>query len=126
MYADGDPQETQRRGKKPMTRVKRGARAVAAAGERAIAEARDKGPPTDEYGELGEVLKEGRASANALGHQLGHWKRRPYAPNTAADATCMECSAMAMVNLEIRSSAHGPAITTQCSSKAATTPRRDG
>ena len=108
-----------------MTEVKRGTRTVAAAGERALAAAREKGPPKDKHDELGNVLKEGNASARAHGHELGPWKRRPYAPYTAAVATCMNCSAMAMVNVEIRSSAHGPATTEQCGSKRATSTRTD-
>ena len=97
-----------------MARVKRGSRAVAAEGERLLARARERGAPKDEYDELDEVLKEARADARALHHRLGHWKRRPYAPATAANAACMVCSAMAMVNLEIQSTAHGPAVTTEC------------
>ena len=104
--------------------MKRGTRAVAAAGEQVLAKAREKGPPSDEYGELDEVLREGRANAKALGHQLGHWKRRPYAPHTAAVATCGVCAAMAMVNLDIQSTAHGPAISKRCSNpETAATPR---
>ena len=102
-------------------RVSRSVRAVAADGERAIARALQNGPAKDEYEELKEVLKEARDNAKALGHRLGHWKRRPYAPNTAADATCLECGKRAMVNLEIGSHAHGDAVENRCAASGTAT-----
>ena len=48
------------------------------------------------YRKLVTALRHGRAAAR----ELGHWKRRPYAPNTAATAFCTHCSAAAVINLE--------------------------
>ena len=95
-------------------KVKRGARAVEAAALRAIERAQQGGPPRDEYNELGDALKRGRAAASRLGHTLTRWKRRAYAPNTAAAAFCKQCRATAIVNLEYASDAYGPAITKPC------------
>ena len=52
-----------------------------------------------------------------LGHALTRWKRRAYAPNTAATALCKGCRATALVNLEHASDAYGPAITKPCSAR---------
>lgn len=95
-------------------RVKRGTRAVEADGLKAIHRALESGPPSDEYGELARVLRDGRAAAVALGHQLGRWKRRVYAPNTAATAFCRRCSMAAAVNLENSSRPNGPAVSQSC------------
>ena len=96
-------------------RVKRGARAVEAAALMAIERAQQSGPPRDEYNELQGALKRGRAAASRLGHTLTRWKRRAYAPNTAATAFCKQCHATALVNLEHASDAYGPALTNRCS-----------
>ncbi len=95
-------------------RVKRGARAVEAEGRRSIERALQSGPPRDEYGELRRTLREGRAVAARLGHVLTNWKRRVYAPNTAATAYCKRCRKAAGVNLEHSSTAYGPATTDPC------------
>lgn len=95
-------------------RVKRGARAVEKDGLRAIERALANGPPQDQYQELQDALRRGRAAARAHGHDLGRWKRRVYAPNTAATAFCRLCRAAAVVNLETNSNATGPAITRPC------------
>ena len=80
----------------PIMKVKRGARAVEKDGLRAIERALAAGTlPADEYRELNTALRHGRATARALGHDLGRWKRRAYAPNTAATAFCTRCSAAA-------------------------------
>ena len=98
-------------------KVKRGARAVEAAALKAIERAQQSGPPRDEYNELPGALTRGRAAALAsrLGHDLTRWKRRAYAPNTAATAFCRHCRATALVNLEHASDAYGPALTNRCS-----------
>ncbi len=96
-------------------KVKRGARAVEAAALKAIERARQSGPPRDDYNELQGALKRGRAAASRLGHTLTRWKRRAYAPHTAATAFCRVCGAAALVNLEHASDAYGPAITDFCS-----------
>ena len=96
-------------------KVKRGARAVEAAALKAIERAKQSGPPRDEYNELQGALKRGRAAASRLGHALTRWKRRAYAPNTAATALCKGCRATALVNLEHASDAYGPALTNPCS-----------
>ena len=70
-----------------------------------------------EYNELQGALKRGRAAASRLGHTLTRWKRRAYAPNTAATAFCKQCRATALVNLEHASNAYGPAITKPCSTR---------
>ena len=90
-------------------KVKRGARAVEKDGLRAIERPLAAGPPADEYRELATALRHARAAARQLGHNLGHWKRRPYAPNTAATAFCTHCSAAAVVNLDNGPDATGPA-----------------
>ena len=95
-------------------KVKRGARAVEKDGLRAIERALAAGPPADEYRELNTALRHGRATARALGHDLGRWKRRAYAPNTAATAFCTRCSAAAVVNLENGPNATGPATREPC------------
>lgn len=106
-------------------RVKRGARAVEAAALKAIERARQSGPPRDEYNELQGALKRGRAAASRLGHSLTRWKRRPYAPSTAAAAFCKHCRAAALVNLEHASDAYGPAIDKPCGApEADPSPRR--
>ena len=96
-------------------KVKRGARAVEAAALKTIERAQQSGPPRDEYNELQGALKRGRAAASRLGHNLTRWKRRAYAPNTAATAFCRHCRANALVNLEHASDAYGPALTNRCS-----------
>ena len=73
-------------------KVKRGARAVEAAALKAIERAQQSGPPRDEYNELQGALKRGRAAAARLGHTLTRWKRRAYAPHTAATAFCKAVS----------------------------------
>ena len=95
-------------------RVKRGARAVEADGIKAINRALESGAPSDEYDELATVLRAGREAALALGHRLGRWRRRVYAPNTAATVACQRCGAVAVVNLENGSQASGPAVTRRC------------
>lgn len=95
-------------------RVKRGARAVEADGIKAINRALESGPPRDEYGEFERALRAGREAAAALGHRLGRWRRRVYAPNTAATVACQRCGAVAVVNLENASEASGPAVTRRC------------
>ena len=95
-------------------KVQRGVQAVDRAGRDVIGRAAMKGPPADEYGELKVVLREGRAAAAALGHKLGNWKRRVYAPNTAATAYCTRCLLAAAVNLELEAKAIGPAVTVRC------------
>ena len=57
----------------------------------------------------------GRAAASRLGHTLTRWKRRAYAPSTAATAFCKQCRATALVNLEHASDAYGFALTKPCS-----------
>ncbi|MCY4600751.1 MAG: hypothetical protein OXF27_12635 [Acidobacteria bacterium] len=96
-------------------KVTRGARAVETAALKALERARKRGPPRDEYNELQGALKRGRAVASRLGHALTRWKRRPYAPHTAAAAFCKHCRAAALVNLEHASEAYGPAVTNPCS-----------
>ena len=96
-------------------KVKRGARAVEAAAREAIERAKRNGPPRDEYNELQGALKRGRAAASRLGHILTRWKRRAYAPNTAATAFCKQCRVVALVNLDHASDAYGPALTNRCS-----------
>ena len=103
-------------------KVKRGAPAVEAAALKAIERAQRSGPPRDEYNELQGALKRGRAAASRLGHNLTRWKRRAYAPNTAATAFCRHCRAVALVNLEHASQAYGPALTNRCSSAPRTDP----
>ena len=49
-------------------KVTRGARAVEAEGVKAIERARQAGPPRDDYDELPDALKLGRAKAAKLGH----------------------------------------------------------
>ena len=95
-------------------KVQRGAQAVERAGRDAIARAALAGPPKDEYDELDSVLRDGRATAARLGHKLGKWKRRVYAPQTAATAYCTRCCLAAAVNLELRATAIGPAVTVRC------------
>ena len=102
-------------------KVKRGARAVEKDGLRAIERALAAGPPADEYRELNTALRHGRATARALGHDLGRWKRRTYAPNTAATAFCTRCSAAAVVNLENGPDATGPATREPCTAVNETT-----
>ena len=87
----------------------------AAAALKAIERAKQSGPPRDEYNELQGALKRGRAAASRLGHTLTRWKRRAYAPNTAATAFCRQCRATALVNLEHASDAYGPALASPCS-----------
>jgi len=94
--------------------VKRGARAVEAAGQRIIAAALERGVPKDEYGDLARVKREGHAAARALGHELTKWKRRAYAPNTAATAYCRLCRCPALIDLERSSAADGPALSQRC------------
>ena len=94
--------------------VKRGARAVEAAGQRIIAAALERGVPQDEYGELAEVKREGRAAARTLGHDLTKWKRRVYAPQTAATAYCRGCGLPALIDLQRSSNADGPALSKRC------------
>ena len=96
-------------------KVQRGARAVGAAAFKAIERAKQSGPPRDEFNELQGALKRGRAAASHLGHTLTRWKRRAYAPHTAAAAFCKQCRAPALVNLEHGSDAYGPALTSPCS-----------
>ena len=96
-------------------KVKRGARAVASAAIKAIERAKQNGPLRDEYDELQGALKRGRAAASHMGHALTRWKRRAYAPSTAATAFCRQCRATALVNLDHASDAYGPAITNRCS-----------
>ena len=103
-------------------RVKRGARAAEADARKAIERARLSGPPRDEYNELQGALKRGRAGAAELGHALTRWKRRAYAPNTAAAAFCQRCRAAALVNLEHASHAYGPALTKPCRTPKPDTP----
>ena len=98
-------------------KVNRGARAVEAAALKAIERAKQSGPPRDEYNELQGALKRGRAAASRLGHTLTRWKRRAYAPSTAATAFCKQCRAVALVNLEHASDAYGPALTNPCSAR---------
>ena len=102
-------------------RVKRGARAIEKDGLRAIERALAAGPPADEYHELNTALRRGRAAARELGHNLGRWKRRVYAPNTAATAFCTRCSAAAVVNLENGPDATGPAVREPCAATSETT-----
>ena len=103
-------------------KVKRGARAVEAAGREAIERAKRSGPPRDEYNELQGALKRGRAAASRLGHTLTRWKRRAYAPSTAATAFCKQCRAVALVNLDHASDAYGPAVSNPCSAPNADPP----
>ena len=95
-------------------KAKRGAQAVEQAGRAAIARAAVAGPPKDEYGELADVLRAGRRAAADLGHKLGNWKRRVYAPDTAATAYCTRCRLAAAVNLDVKGAAIGPAVTVRC------------
>ena len=95
-------------------KVTRGVRAVEADGQKVIARAIEAGPPRDEYGELATALRSGRELAKEYGHRLSKWKRRRYAPNTTADARCLDCGAQALVNLEVSSRAEGPATHTRC------------
>ena len=95
-------------------KVTRGARAVEAEGVKAIEKARQAGAPRDDYDELPDALKLGRAKAAKLGHTLGPWKRRVYAPDTAATAHCTRCQAPAIVNLEHSAAPRGPAVTECC------------
>ena len=95
-------------------RVKRGRQAVAADAQRVLARAREAGPPKDEYGELPEVLRLGREAAAAQGHSLARWRRRPFAPQTAAATFCTMCGAVAIVDLDKSSSANGPAVQKPC------------
>ena len=62
-------------------------------------------------GDRAREAKRGRAAASRLGHTLTRWKRRAYAPSTAATACCKKCRATALVNLEHASDAYGPALT---------------
>ena len=101
-------------------RVQRGARAVEHAGRLALARAAESGPPRDEYGELATALREGRRKARDLGHELTKWKKRPYAPNTAATAYCRRCGAVAGVNLENASHATGAAVSKPCTKRPTT------
>lgn len=103
-------------------KVKRGARAVEAAALRAIERAKRSGPPRDEYNELHGALKRGRVAASRLGHTLTRWKRRAYAPSTAATAFCRQCRAVALVNLDHASHAYGPALTNPCGARKADPP----
>ena len=97
-------------------RVARGARTVDANGRAAIARALERGAPgdRDEFGELAGALRAGRRTARELEHELGHWKRRPFAPNTAATTHCRRCSKVICVDLSIGTAAHGPAATGHC------------
>ena len=103
-------------------KVKRGARAVEGAAREAIEHAKRSGPPRDEYNELQGALKRGRAAASRLGHSLTRWKRRAYAPHTAATAFCKQCRAVALVNLDHACDAYGPALTNRCSASKADPP----
>ena len=106
-------------------KVKRGARAVETEGLRTIERAQRAGPPRDEYNELQAALKRGRAAASSRGHTLTRWKRRPYAPATAATAFCRRCRAMAVIDLEKSSRAYGPAVESDCrGDQAAPSPPR--
>jgi len=68
----------------------------------------------DEFGELPSALRAGRRAAKELGHELGRWKRRPFAPETAATTHCMRCSKVICIDLSIGTEAHGPAATGEC------------
>ena len=98
-------------------KVKRGARAVEAAALKALERAKQSGPPRDEYNELQGALKRGRAAASRLGHTLTRWKRRAYAPNTAATALLQGLPGHRPRQPRARLRRLRPAITKPCSAR---------
>ena len=94
--------------------MKRGARAVTADGLRMIARALEAGPPRDRHGLMPRAMRAGRRAARANGHDLTHWKRKPYAPHTAAAAFCRHCGAHAAVDVTRSAEPTGTAINVRC------------
>jgi len=96
-------------------RVSRNLQTVQRDGLRSIAKALDRGlDGHDEFNEIPRLKREGRRSAAALGHKLGHWKARPYAPRTTATAWCARCLAPAYINLDNGARVYGQAVEKEC------------
>lgn len=80
-------------------------------------------PVVDDFGELSKRKRDARRAAEALGHSLRTWHRRPNDPAGRWNAFCERCNRLAVTCVEapegFQSATYGSALRERCESRRA-------